>query len=187
MTFDPEKIVAKLAALGHRYELAPKLSMAELAEVEEQFGVKLPDDYRTFLLEVGSGGAGPGYGLFPLGREGGTWGWDGDGAILTGDLRKPFPHTKEWNVSFEELAEGEDEDAYWARRDAWDDEVYWNPKETTGAICICHEGCAIRDWLVVTGAERGRIWLDDRASNAGLIPRGKTFAEWYLAWLDEAS
>ncbi|HEX4512843.1 MAG TPA: SMI1/KNR4 family protein, partial [Polyangiaceae bacterium] len=134
-----------------------------MSAVEEQVGVRLPDDYRVFLLEVGAGGAGPGYGIFLLARADG-WGWDGDGATLTGDLATPFPHANEWNVTFEEWdEEAEAEDAYWARRDVWNDDVYWHPKQTTGAICICHEGCALRDWLVVTGPQRGMMWSDQRA------------------------
>jgi len=194
-TFDPKTILAELEALrvkdkerrvfganDHDYALAPKLSLREVEAVEEQFGVELPRDYRTFLLEIGAGGAGPAYGIFPLVKVG-TWGWDGEGSNLTRELKTPFPHTKAWNLSYPEMSEDEDEDAYWERREKWDDEVYWNPKQTTGAICICHEGCAIRDWLVVTGEERGRIWLDDRASDGGLIPREMTFADWYLKWL----
>ncbi|MEU7306391.1 SMI1/KNR4 family protein [Streptomyces sp. NPDC007206] len=38
----------------------PVLTPAEIAEVEAQFGVALPDEYRTFLAEVGAGGPGAG-------------------------------------------------------------------------------------------------------------------------------
>jgi hypothetical protein len=199
--FDTKKVLAKLDALrtrdkkrsvfgssGHLWKLDPKLTEADVAAVEKQCRVKLPDDYRTFLLEIGAGGAGPAYGIFPLVRERGKWCWDGDGGHLTGDLAKPFPHAKKWNASFEPWdEEAEAEDDYWERRREWDEELYWHPKQTTGAICICHEGCAIRDWLVVTGPQRGMIWLDDRASDGGLIPQKKTFAEWYLAWLAKAA
>jgi hypothetical protein len=194
--FDTKKVLAELAALrakktephvfgasGHRWKLAPKLTEGEVSAVEKQYGVRLPDDYRVFLMEVGAGGAGPAYGIFRLARTDG-WGWDGDGATLTGDLETPFPHAKEWNVTFEAWdEEAEAEDDYWARRDAWNDDVYWHPKQTTGAICICHEGCALRDWLVVTGPQRGMMWSDQRADDGGLRPLGQTFGEWYLAWL----
>jgi len=175
-------------ASGHGFKLERTLTAAEVEAAEGQWGVTFPDDYRTFLLEVGRGGAGPAYGLFPLVENKGVWRFKGDGGELVSDLKRPFPHEKEWNAVYREMGEDEDEDAYWEERDVWDNAVYWHAEQTYGAICICHRGCAIRDWLVVTGPERGHVWLDDRASDAGLIPREirgerATFAHWYLEWL----
>ena len=45
---------------------------------------------------------------------------------------------------------------------------YWAPLD--GAIPICTQGCAIRVWLIVSGAEAGNIWQDDRADELGLKP-----------------
>jgi len=47
----------RFGAAAHRYELAPPLPAAP---------GDLPDDLRTFVTEVASGGAGPGYGWFPI-------------------------------------------------------------------------------------------------------------------------
>ncbi|MFD8997881.1 SMI1/KNR4 family protein [Streptomyces abikoensis] len=52
--------------MAHRFELLPPLTQAELEEAECQTGVRLPEEYRTFLLEAGAGGAGPDYGSSPL-------------------------------------------------------------------------------------------------------------------------
>ena len=110
---------------------------------------------------------------------------------MVSDLQTPFPHPIAWNPAFRERAEDEDEHDYWAERDAWDAATYFKPQQTDGAICICHEGCAIRDWLVVTGRERGNMWRDDRASDNGLSPHESmgqrvTFGTWYLNWLASA-
>lgn len=78
----------------HGFRLEEPLTAAELADVESLLRVELPEDYRTFLLQVGAGGAGPAYGLFPLRRGGGrAWRWIGDGADLTDPslLAEPFP------------------------------------------------------------------------------------------------
>ena len=61
---DPE--VADYAARLHRYELAPPVEEAVVSQFEKQHDVELPSEYRTFLLTIGSGGAGPGYGLEPF-------------------------------------------------------------------------------------------------------------------------
>ncbi|MDW6058250.1 SMI1/KNR4 family protein [Streptomyces sp. FXJ1.4098] len=51
---------------GHNFELLPVLTEEQLGAVERRLGTELPEEYRTFLLEVGAGGAGPYYGLFPM-------------------------------------------------------------------------------------------------------------------------
>ena len=65
--------------------------------------------------------------------------------------------------------EQDDEDAYEAELEAFDN-IYWNPKQVNGAIPICHQGCAYRNWLVITGAEAGNVWEDLRADEKGLRP-----------------
>jgi len=57
---------------------------------------------------------------------------------------------------------------------------------------ICHYGCAIYAMLVVTGEEKGNIWIDNRPSDQGIYPattEGKErlgFLAWYIAWLDQS-
>lgn len=57
------------------------MSEPDLSAFESCHRVRLPTDYRYFLARVGNGGAGPFYGLEPLG----TFGYD---------LSKPFPLTQ---------------------------------------------------------------------------------------------
>jgi hypothetical protein len=118
-----------------------------------------------------------------------------------GDLAKPFPHATDWNlpesfwkrrpeppsdVSFEE------EDRLMAAWDSLLEENYWSPACVNGAIPICHLGCALRQWLVICGEQRGFVWRDDRVDEKGLYPsRDKagmqvTFADWYTSWINDA-
>ena len=186
----------------HQYRLNPPLDASVVGAFEARHGVSLPDDYRTFLTEIGDGGAGPSYGLFPFGQQDdgfGSCAWEIGG--LVGDFSQPFPHVTAWNIS-ESFWQGEpdpppgtppeEEDRLW---EAWDkvlEERYWDPALMNGAIPICHLGCALRQWLVIHGPQRGFVWNDFRADYRGLSPvlggsgEAVTFAAWYRTWLDDS-
>lgn len=189
--------------LGHGWTLEPPLSADELAEVESQLGVELPEEYRSFLLQVSRGGAGPAYGLFPLVKVDGSWRWEGDGAGLSEleMLGVPFPYTDAFNPA-EGLPEPPDEDdyeteeqfnaaedAYWERHD----EVVHDPAHYAGLLYLCHLGCAYREALVVSGPARGTMWGDNTAADEGLEPLHDDdgsplgFARWYRRWLEEGA
>ncbi|GAA1233056.1 hypothetical protein GCM10009665_24200 [Kitasatospora nipponensis] len=190
--------------LGHRFSLDEPLTSAEMAGLERQIGVTLPEEYRDFLLQVGAGGAGPAYGVFPVRRLQGRWRWEGDGAELAdlSRLADPFPrqgpdpelvralweqHPQE--EDFEEIEDFDDAVEAWEER--WEP-VMFSPDRTVGAIVISHLGCAARQWLIVSGLEAGRIWSDDRADDRDLVPltdehgAPMTFARWYLNWLEQS-
>ncbi|MFF4590461.1 SMI1/KNR4 family protein [Streptomyces sp. NPDC001388] len=190
-------------ALGHRWVLEEPLTEDELAKLEGQIGVRLPEEYRAFLMHVGAGGAGPAYGLFPVRRVQGRWRWEGDGADMAdlSMLAEPFPEQgpdpKTLDALLAERPEEEDFDEIEEFDDAieaWDerwDAVMFAPERTAGAIVICHLGCALREWLIISGSHRGTIWSDGRADDIDLVPLlddGKpvTFARWYSDWLEKA-
>jgi hypothetical protein len=183
-------------ASGHAFVRAPVLSEGDLEEIEDQFGVRLPEEFRDYLVEVASGGAGPGYGVFVLQRgSSGRWGWEGDGAELT-DLNslnfafEPADLTAEL-VQLDAQAPSVDrEQAYEAWMDQRDN-LLWDPARTRGAVCLSHEGCAYRDWLVVSGPQRGQMWDDARAGDVDLAPATTpggvhSFASWFRGWLSTA-
>ena len=215
MTLDKATVLRRLAELqrkdrqrrvfgsaAHEYKLNPPLSASVIEEFECRHRIKLPEDYRCFITEIGNGGAGPCYGLFPFGQHDDSLGlrsWEnGD---LLGDVSQPFPHVEAWNLpeSFweqePEIPPGlpsEVEDRLWEEWDKVEQERYWNPALMNGAIPICHLGCALRQWLVVNGEQKGFVWNDDRADCRGILPvldgsgRQITFSDWYLRWLQEA-
>lgn len=112
----------------HRYRLGPTLSEGELAAFESANRARLPEDYRRFLAAVGNGGAGPFYGLEPLGTFG-------------RDLAGPFPFTRATDaLTAEELERFPDRDEY------------------PGVLEFCHQGCAIYSYLVVNGPAYGTVW-----------------------------
>ncbi|MFI7320996.1 SMI1/KNR4 family protein [Streptomyces venezuelae] len=184
---------------GHEFELRPVLTEEQVAAVERQQGVRFPEEYRSFLLEVGAGGAGPDYGLFTIKPpEPGT---------APGPGPRPAPatfrpeRTAEWEKhqaaepyrsaygdTDEEAARFRDAYTAWDRRD---DELL--DSLTEGALHVSDQGCAYYTLLAMTGPERGTMWQDVRAAGEGVVPyeflnstARVTFAEWYTHWLTRA-
>ena len=176
----------------HEFELHPCLTESELESFEKTHEVVLPTDYRLFLLLVGDGGAGPYYGLFRLGEVDDGFDFEPwEEGTFVGKLSAPFPHREPWNDLTGAPGDDEYDDEDYERRCDEFDHRYFDSALVDGAIPICHLGCALRQWLVVSGPEAGNVWCDDRADNGGLYPLtapGKarvSFYEWYRGWLDE--
>lgn len=172
-------IVAKLTAVrerglecfgsqSHGFRLGPPASEAEVAAFEAARRVRLPEDYRAFLLHVGHGGAGPFYGLLPLAK------WDDARYEPVDDLDQAcpldpatLPAGDDW---LEVLLPGEDEAMDRALR---------------GTLSLNTQGCTYYTQLVVTGPARGRVVYVDIDAQRPYFPEHTGFLDWYERWLDE--
>jgi hypothetical protein len=54
---------------GHDWSWNPPLPEATVVEFEREHGVRLPEEYRSFITTIANGGAGPFYGVFPFGES----------------------------------------------------------------------------------------------------------------------
>jgi hypothetical protein len=150
----------------HRYRMGAPLTEEQVATFELEYAVTLPDGYRQFLLKVGSGGAGPYYGVLPLGHH----------KTALHLLSQPFPHAADWNEEY------------------LPDDEYFSDELTRGAMRICNTGEGGYELLVVTGTDAGNIWADGRYANQGLMPlphsrdplQHMDFLDWYMDWLDRS-
>ena len=52
----------------HKYKLNSPINQTFICEVEKRYHFLLPEDYVQFITEVGDGGAGPDYGIYPFGN-----------------------------------------------------------------------------------------------------------------------
>ncbi|MBN3905058.1 MAG: SMI1/KNR4 family protein [Nostoc sp. NMS1] len=147
---------------SHQYQLKPCLSNKDIQVFESRCNISLPSEYKNFLLEIGNGGAGPGYGLSGLS------GIEYEDVIpekLYQEkyeiLSKPFPLTEAWN----------DLDLIVKNRN----DAYFDNKFIQGTLTIATYGCGIDAILVITGEQSGKIWIDDRTNDNGIYPASLDF------------
>ncbi len=150
----------------HRYQLNPCLTESEIQFFEEKNRITLPEDYRNFLLEIGNGGAGPGYGLLELKVKNEKEITEVIQEGYDNYLSQPFLLEKAWNYRHlldpdEEFVEI-DED-----------------KLIQGTINVTHYGCDIYARLVITGNQRGTIWINDCGGDGGIYPCSLHIAYFY--------
>lgn len=161
--------------------LARPIEQDVVTAFEARHGVILPLEYRAFLMMVGNGGAGPGYGLLAL--EKAVWDY-GEKPLPDDLLRVPFRHTAPYDPEKDDeietlLERAERGDVPEAHADAI------MGYETAGTLMLCDEGCGYHHRLVVTGPTRGSVWIDGRGGSGGFGPLGVGFLEWYERWLDD--
>jgi len=158
-----KRLQKKVKSKGIR--LSPPLTEAEVAGFERSNKLSLPPDYREFLLHVGNGGVGqgfgpPSYGLCALGET------PSDYDSGSPDLSKPFPFTKPWIwESGDKSSEGKRADVH------------------RGVLILGTDGCAMYWALVVCGPDFGKVWNLVDVGIQPTVPK-MTFTEWYEAWLD---
>jgi hypothetical protein len=140
-------------AKSHEYKLNSCLSEAEIQAFENKHKITLPAEYRGFLLEVGNGGPGPGYGLASI--------VDNGEENTYQNLSQPFPWTQGWN----NLDLSEDD--------------YLNSQLVQGTLTIANYGCGIYALLVITGEQRGKVWIDDRTNDSGIYPASENFCRYF--------
>ena len=168
-------------AESHQYNFNSVLTENEFTLFEETHKIKLPEDYRQFLKTIGNGGCGPSFGLFKL--ETGIYDIPFNkkqSEII--NLNKEFKFTNFWN-----LEENPKEDY-----DKWLDE-YDDIKWANGMIRINHLGSGMYSNLIISGKEKGNIWIDSRTNEGGIYPSNyynkaikNDFLSWYLHWIENS-
>ncbi|MEH2136940.1 SMI1/KNR4 family protein [Nostoc sp.] len=153
---------------SHQYQLKPCLSNKEIQVFESRYNITLPSEYKNFLLEIGNGGAGPGYGLSGLSVI------ECEGIIIEKIyqekheiLSKPFPLIKEWN-NLDLIVKNNTDFVI-------NNDAYFDDKFIQGTLTMTNYGCGIYGMLVVTGEQSGQIWIDDRTNDNGIYPASLNF------------
>jgi len=157
----------QLAPAGRRTPLNPPLRASAMATFEEHHEVSLPEGYRRFVLELGDGGFGPGYGLLTL--EHATTMWVDE---YPGHLAEPSPFKpgRSYPENWWDVFSGEDE----------------RPHPLQGSLSIVSRGCSDITLLVVSGPGRGLL-VEANADGFGMpyVHKDPDFLTWYERWLDD--
>jgi len=140
----------------------------EVEAFEAAHGVRLPDDHRRLLIEVGDRAPMPGRtrgGLIPLADA--TTATTASGFL--GRLGEPFPHAGDAAVSL-----------------PWDDDAddYRGAPPLRGLLPIADGGCDVTYLLVATGPARGMVWAFAPSGDPELHPTGAALLPWYRGQLE---
>jgi len=167
--------------IGHHYELNPVLSEQEIEAEEKKLGIKLPEEYREFLLEVGDGGAGPEWGLFKL-----------DNTHPNDEFLAKYPDFCSMDCSYG------DDYAIGIKGQVDKDPYYTEKVEPFGGyLKLADYGHGRTAYMVVGGDQQvGKIWfLDEDGPDPYIVPAiqnipGRdwqvTFLDWFENWLDDS-
>lgn len=165
----------------HKYQLNPTVSPEEVARFEAEYHVKLPKEYVFFLTQVGNGGAGPYYGLYPLQKLAMYTEYldqytDRDEEGLPAFIDRRMTE-QDWREAMERADEAPDDEAY----DAVIREV------CSGLLVIGTQGCTYDNALMWKGSEQGRIVCFDwnLEPDYGPFFTGLSFLDWYAAFFQE--
>jgi hypothetical protein len=184
-------------ARKHKYR-PKKVSAGEIKEFELVIGCDLPEDYRKFLLRIGTG-VGPYYGL---------WSFDN----IRKELNSIYEdYQDEYNVRARPCDSFElEESAFLSESSEGKKAILIDaPKNPGGFLPICHQGCEYLNVMVLSGVLRGKVfgtsafastnaqWISAtrppgivspprKYAQLPKLPKCPTFSEWFAGWTDNA-
>lgn len=180
-----DKDLKVFGADSHEYVVGKMADIADILQFESDYDVSLPDCYKTFLLHIGNGGisyqdsaAGPGYGIFPLGKNVEEFICANPEKYLKEDCKlNPEMSDEFWKDLTKNIDENEnlsDEDF-----NAESGKLY------AGILPIGTQGCTYYYGLVLNGEFKGRIVNVDLDCQKPFFVFESNFLDWYERWLDE--
>ncbi|MFI8515127.1 SMI1/KNR4 family protein [Streptomyces sp. NPDC085460] len=175
-TCDAVELAVLREIVASRPDAAPPAGWEAVRCFEAEHGIVLPEPYRTFVAEVCDGllVGPPYYGLLPLADIPDDWDTDGSERRLA----EPFPLTTAWDAEGDGEALTEEET-----------EALWEALHGHGSVLLGTDGCAMNWHLIVTGPQRGHVWLTDEngavpfgTPPGSLMPGAPGFTGWVTHW-----
>ena len=168
---DPDLV--RFGAYSHKYKLSPPASEETIQKFEEQEGIRLPEEYRDFLLFVGNGGAGPYYGLYGVKTQEKEL-HDSHGSRLYRVQEEPVIYPKMSDEDWNRVADPE------GRRKGEEVHPY------VGVLPIGSQGCTLMTGIMLAGPYRGQVvYYDEDFCGQPFFVREQGFLKWYERWIRE--
>jgi hypothetical protein len=183
----------------YKFKLKPPLQIAHVREMELKYSFTLPEDYFKFITEIGNGGGGPTYGLYPLCEDEDSWeDWEDEDSDECEDffeypfgspvalLDKPFsPHkaTQEEIKGFAEKYNMKMDDKHFQGMFCYSPDE--DDKHEDGFLVICEEGCGNYKIMPVNGEHNGKIFeinFDEGIPGYYFLCYD-SFTQFYNSWL----
>lgn len=177
-----DKNLKVFGADSHQYELNEPVSMKEVNDFEQQYDIKLPEEYVAFITMLGSGGpgsygaAGPDYGIYELGEFGympQVAGFMNTPGLITTKLTE-----KKWLAVTKPIEEQQSSGERNEEADRKYDQLF------SGLMPLGTRGCNFQTLLCLHGEDRGRVVYIDQDLQMPIFPKEKTFLDWYEGWID---
>lgn len=180
-----DKDLKVFGASSHQYTLGETVGIDEILSFENDYNVVLPEDYKAFLLHIGNGGisyansaAGPGYGIYPLGKNTNELIYENDKQYLKEDCKLYPEMTDEFWADLNKNIEEDDDIS------TEDFEVELG-KIFSGLLPVGTQGCTYYYALVLNGEYKGRIVNVDSDRQKPYFAFESNFLDWYERWLDQ--
>jgi len=176
----------------HRYMLNPPIDASAVRNVEKKYGFTLPNDYFRFITEIGDGGAGLDYGIYPFidflrtGRD--EYAEKYIQAYRRG-VAKPFTprpmNTDEVaNYGFAKEAYERNPNKFFIFEEYCEDDGE-HVACLDGFFVIGTHGCQWDFGIIVAGERRGQVFDTDNEGAYSFV--ANSFNEFYQQWLDRIS
>ena len=138
------------------------LEESNLEAFEKKHQVILPTGFRNYLLQIGNGGLGPDYGIYPMPS---TQNLEG--------INQPWVDPNAYN------AMGEDDFGTSLGQTLI-------KASRKGILYISDRGGGFSTFLVITGPNSGEVWYDKTVTDEGFALAAEDFLLWYEDWVDRS-
>jgi len=189
-----DKNLQLFGAGKHKYSLNKPIDISYVRKAEQAYNFTLPEDYFKFIIEIGDGGAGPDYGIYPFT----SFYEKGNGEYakeyfeqrrqclaVSFNVRPMVTEDVNRYAICREDSYEEEPGKYFVCDENDDNSDRKTDSSENGFFILGTHGCQWDFGIVVTGNRKGQVFRCD--NEGGFYLLANSFIEFYDKWLDKIS